>query len=78
MCMGYIHARTSVYNINYHIVWCTKYRRKVLSPKISERLYEILEETAENNGFEIRECKVGEEDHVCCFVSARPSCRSRR
>ena len=68
----YTHARTSVYNINYHIVWCTKYRRKVLSPRISERLYEILKETAANNSFEIKECKVGEEDHVHCFVSAPP------
>ncbi|MCI5612742.1 MAG: transposase, partial [Agathobacter sp.] len=34
MCMKdkYIHARTCVYNINYHIVWCVKYRRKVLTP----------------------------------------------
>ncbi len=22
----YIHGRTCVYNINYHIVWCVKYR----------------------------------------------------
>ena len=36
----YIHGRTSVYNINYHIVWCVKYRRKVLTPQRSERLYE--------------------------------------
>ncbi|MDD5957213.1 MAG: transposase, partial [Lachnospiraceae bacterium] len=27
----YTHGRTCVYNINYHIVWCVKYRRKVLS-----------------------------------------------
>lgn len=33
ICMNkkYIHARTCVYNIHYHIVWCVKYRRKVLS-----------------------------------------------
>lgn len=36
----YTHARTCVYNINYHIVWCVKYRRKVLTPEISSRLYE--------------------------------------
>ncbi|MGM9976978.1 MAG: transposase, partial [Bulleidia sp.] len=35
----YTHARTCVYNINYHIVWCVKYRRKVLTPEISTRLY---------------------------------------
>ena len=26
-----IHARTCVYNVNYHIVWSVKYRRKVLN-----------------------------------------------
>jgi REP element-mobilizing transposase RayT len=28
------HGRTCVFNINYHIVWSTKYRRKVLTPNI--------------------------------------------
>ena len=42
----YTHGRTCVYNINYHIVWCVKYRRKVLSQKISERLYELCHEIA--------------------------------
>ena len=37
-----IHARTCVYNVNYHIVWTTKYRRKVLNSKIETRLQEIL------------------------------------
>ncbi|WP_410795791.1 transposase, partial [Paenibacillus sp. J5C2022] len=25
------HARTCVYNVNYHIVWSVKYRRSVLT-----------------------------------------------
>ena len=32
----YIHARTCVYNINYHIVWCVKYRRKVITPTTAQ------------------------------------------
>ena len=28
------HGRTCVFNINYHIVWSTKYRRKVLTSEI--------------------------------------------
>ena len=27
-------ARTCVYNVNYHIVFCTKYRKKVLTKEI--------------------------------------------
>jgi len=74
ICMenGYVHDRTCVYNINYHLIWCTKYRRKVLSEKISERLYELLKEIGDEKGFTVAEAKVGEEDHVHCFVSAPP------
>ena len=68
----YTHGRTCVYNINYHIVWCVKYRRKVLSQKISERLYELCHEIAKAKGFIVVEVKVGENDHVHCFVSAPP------
>ena len=38
----YIHSRTCVYNVNYHIVWCVKYRRKVLSAPIADRLRDII------------------------------------
>lgn len=67
-----VHGRTTVYNINYHIVWCVKYRRKVLTDEVSARLYEILNGVAAEKGFTIAECKVGENDHVHCFVSAPP------
>ena len=33
------HNRTCAFNTNYHIVWSTKYRRKVLTPIIENRLY---------------------------------------
>ena len=68
----YTHARTCVYNINYHIVWCVKYRRKVLTPEISTRLYTLVSEIGIEKGFDVVECKVGESDHVRCFVSAPP------
>lgn len=74
ICMEnkYTHARTCVYNINYHIVWCVKYRRKVLSADISNRLIELLKAVGNKKGFSVVECKVGENDHVHCFVSATP------
>ena len=68
----YTHARTCVYNLNYHIVWCTKYRRKVMDDEVSTRLYELLHDIAKDKGFEIASVKVGEGDHVHCFVSAPP------
>ncbi len=68
----YTHGRTCVYNLNYHIVWCVKYRRKVISENIVSRLYEICKNVAREKGFEVVTIKSGEMDHVHCFVSAPP------
>lgn len=75
MCMGknnLIHARTCVYNVNYHIVWSTKYRRKVLNSKVEARLKEILLSVAKDKEFIIHEMEVGESDHIHLFVSSHP------
>lgn len=40
------HARTVVYNVNYHIVWSVKYRREVLTEKIADRMKVILYDIA--------------------------------
>lgn len=69
---NYTHARTCVYNINYHIIWCVKYRRKVLNSQVSERLYGLLSDIALEKGFEVVGCKVDENDHIHCFISAPP------
>ena len=66
------HGRTCVFNINYHIVWSTKYRRKVLNTHIERRLKEILINVAREKGFEIAKIEVGTNDHVHVFVSAIP------
>ena len=66
------HGRTCVFNINYHIVWSTKYRRKVLTPGIETRLKDMLINVAQEKGFEIAEIEVGMKDHVHVFVSAIP------
>ena len=72
MCMNnLIHARTAVYNVNYHFVWCVKYRRKVLVGEIDRRLKEIFHEIAMEKGFTIKSLEVMP-DHVHVFASAHP------
>jgi len=66
-----IHARTAVYNVNYHFVWCVKYRRKVLVGEIDRRLKEIFHEIAMEKGFSIKSLEVMP-DHVHVFASAHP------
>lgn len=66
----YKRSQTCVYNINYHIVWTVKYRRKVLSPELAEELKTLLTEIGNEKGFAVVQCEVGENDHVHLFVSA--------
>ena len=53
--MGIKHGRGYVYCIQYHIVWCAKYRHRVLLGDIDKRLKEILGKIAKDNGFNILE-----------------------
>lgn len=68
----YTKTRTNVYHINYHIVWCVKYRKPILTPEITSYLKEILNDVAKDKGFLLHECEVGDQDHVHIFVSAPP------
>lgn len=67
-----VHSRTCVYNINYHVVWSVKYRRKVLSPEIEAFLKDLVQEIASDKGFVVHLFEVGEWDRCHCFVSAPP------
>jgi len=46
-------SATTVYNIGYHLIWCPKYRRKVLVGEVAERLKELLFQKAQEIGVEI-------------------------
>ena len=67
-----VHYRTCVCNINYHIVWSVKYRRKVLTQEIESYLNDLARMIAEEKGFTIKQFEVGEKDHIHVFVSAPP------
>ena len=74
ICMkeNLIHARTCVYNINYHVVWSVKYRRKILTREVEEYVKTLVFQIAEDKGFTVHLFETGEGDHVHCFVSAPP------
>lgn len=74
ICMkeNLIHYRTCVCNINYHMVWSVKYRRKILSTEIESYLQELVQEIAADKGFTVHLFECGEGDHIHCFVSAPP------
>ena len=66
------YGRTCVYNLNYHIVWGTKYRNKVLTEQIEKDLKSLMYQIAEEKGFAIEHLEIGLDDHVHLLVSAPP------
>lgn len=74
MCMknNLVKYRTCVCNINYHVVWSVKYRRKILTPKVEEYLKALVQQIAMDKGFTVHLFECGECDHIHCFVSAPP------
>ncbi len=68
---SYKSNRNVFYACHYHVVWCPKYRRKVLVPPIDERLKQIIGEVCEEHDAEIEELEVML-DHVHLLVSVDP------
>jgi len=64
--------RTCAFQANYHLIWATKYRRKVLVGSVKVRLEELLKMIAEQNGCRLLAARVHNGDHVHVFVSAPP------
>ena len=66
----WVSGRGCVYNINYHKVWSTKYRRKVLDG-VRDRLIELHREIAEEKGVILQGQEVMS-DHVHLIITAHP------
>lgn len=68
----YTASSHTVYNIGYHLIWCPKYRRRVLIEEIEVRLKELLKEKADELGLIIVTMEVMP-DHVHLFVKSKPT-----
>lgn len=68
----YTSSSHTVYNISYHIVFCPKFRRKVLVEGIDARLKELFMEKADELGITIERMEVMP-DHVHLFVKSKPT-----
>ena len=55
--------------LKYHIVWCTKYRRKVLTDIIQTKLKSLILEKASELDYKIEALETME-DHIHIFVQA--------
>lgn len=62
----------ATFSLKYHLVWCPKYRRKVLVPPYDARLKEIIAEVAAEAEMTVHAVEVMP-DHVHLFVEADPT-----
>ena len=69
------HYRTAShtrFDIKYHFVWTTKYRKSVLTGQVAFRLREVVREVCKTHEIEILQGHVSR-DHVHILVSAPPN-----
>jgi putative transposase len=64
-------GRGYVYSLQYHLVWCVKYRHKILFGNIENRLKELIYQIALDNDFEIIEMET-DKDHIYLLISCKP------
>ena len=68
----WIHSNTCVYNVAYHLIWCPKYRRKVLVGKVAKELQELLKSKATELDARIENMEIMP-DHVHLFIKTKPT-----
>jgi putative transposase len=61
----------TVYNIQYHLVWVTKYRFKVLRGEVAQRTRELIRQSCMSREINILKGHVSQ-DHVHLLVSSPP------
>ena len=65
------YGRGYVYFLQYHLVWCTKYRKKVLTDGLDTECREMLQKLAEEYRFQILTMEVMP-DHIHLLVDCKP------
>ena len=68
------HGRGYVYSLQYHIVWCTKYRKRILASGLDEEVKAHLWITAENLQAKILAMEVMP-DHIHLLLDCKPQFR---
>lgn len=69
--MEYKSKNNVIYSCKYHVVWCPKYRRKVLINGVDARLKELIKETCIKQNVEIIEMEIMP-DHVHLLMEVDP------
>jgi putative transposase len=65
-------TKHTTYKLGYHLVWCPKYRKAILTGEIAAGLETELRRLCQSNGWEIYSLSI-HSDHVHLFLSAPPA-----
>lgn len=65
------HSNKAVFNIGYHLIWCTKYRRKLLISNVDTKLKALLIEKSVAICVDLQVIEIMP-DHVHLFVKTTP------
>lgn len=68
---GYKHNRNVTYSSKYHVVWCCKYRRKVLTLPVQERFKTIINDVCQERQATVITMEIMS-DHVHLLVEVDP------
>ena len=73
MCMiNIIYKRNCVFQTAYHVIWCSKYRKKVLIDKIAKATSDLIEMLCQENGWQIITVEI-QPDHIHLFLTVPPA-----
>ena len=68
----YRHKKASVSLVNYHFIWCPRYRRRILRGEVEARLRELIRQVSEGLGLDVIALEIMP-DHIHLFVNAPPT-----
>ena len=65
------YGRGYVYSLKYHIVWCTKYRKKILKNQIEVKVKSLIQKIADDHGVQIIVMET-DKDHIHMLIECKP------
>ena len=69
---NYKTSNKTIYSCQYHVIWCTKYRRKVLDTQIQGRLKQLIREKQNEYDYQIREVET-QPEYVHLLIEIPPT-----
>lgn len=67
-----VFSRNCVYQTAYHVVWCPKYRKRILTGDVARTLDAFLDEICTSRGYVLLAKEI-QPDHIHLFVSFSPA-----